>query len=288
MDEDDAIPPLVSATDWARTPPDVRDAFRSLVQMLRELSARVQELEAQPKLTSRTSSKPPSSDPPSAPPKPPRVQPGKPRGAQTGHADQQRPLLPPDEVDEMVVCHPRQCPECQTALLPDLPDALPPTRRPVSELPPIVAHVTEYQCRTVACPHCQQLVIGVLPPALPAGAFGSRLTALIGLLHGRYRHSARETVSFLQEVCGISVSVGSVVRSCARVSAALEAVDAAIQERVQADVQLWVDQTSWREGTQPGWLTQRVPGGSQPTSDVLSHRPQPWTASAARADWYSI
>jgi transposase len=98
------------------------------------------------------------------------------------------------------------------------------------------------------------LVSGVVPPDLPPGAFGPRLTALIGLLHGRYRHSARETVSFLEQVCGISVSVGSVVRSCARVSAALEAVDAAIQERVQADVQLWVDETSWREGTQRGWL----------------------------------
>jgi transposase len=52
----------------------------------------------------------------------------------------------------------------------------------------------------------------------------------------------------------VSVSVGSVVRWCTRVSDALEAVDAAIQERVQADVQLWVDQTRWREGTQRGWL----------------------------------
>jgi transposase len=254
MDEDDDIPPLVSASDWALTPPDVRNAFLSLVQMVRELSARVQELEAQLKLTSRNSSKPPSSDPPSAPSKPPRVQRGKSRGAQAGHADHQRLLLPPDEVAEMVVCHPRQCSECQTALTPDLPDALPPTRRQVVELPSIVAHVTEYQCRSVTCPHCQQLVIGVVPPDLPAGAFGPRLTALIGLLHGRYRHSARETVSFLEQVCGISVSVGSVVRSCARVSAALEAVDAAIQERVQADVQLWVDETSWREGRQRGWL----------------------------------
>jgi transposase len=160
MDEEDDIPLLVCAAAWAQTPAEVQDAFLSLVQMVRERSARVQELEAQLKLTSRNSSKPPSSDPPSAPPKPPRVQRGKPRGAQVGHADQQRPLLPPDEVDEMVVCHPCQCPACQTALLPDLPDALPPTRRQVVELPPIVARVTEYQCRTVACPHCRSWACG--------------------------------------------------------------------------------------------------------------------------------
>jgi transposase len=109
----------------------------------------------------------------------------------------------------MVVCHPRQCPACQTALLPDLPNALPPTRRQVVELPSIVAYVTEYQCRTVSCPHCQQLLIGVLPPDLPAGAFGPHLTALIALLHGRYRHTARETVSFFEEVCA-SVSAWGV------------------------------------------------------------------------------
>jgi hypothetical protein len=55
---------VASATDWALTPPDVRTAFLSLVQMVRELSTRVQDLEVQLKLTSRNSSKPPSSDPP--------------------------------------------------------------------------------------------------------------------------------------------------------------------------------------------------------------------------------
>jgi transposase len=254
MDEQDDIPPLVSAADWALTPPDVRTAFLSLVQMVRELSARVRELEAQLKLTSRNSSKPPSSDPPSAPPTPPRVHRGKPKGAQVGHADQQRPLLPPDQVDEMVVCQPDLCPQCQTALPADLPDALPPTRRQVVELPEVVTVLTEYQCRTLSCPHCQHLVSGVLPPDAPPGAFGPRLTALIGLLHGRYRHSARETVSFLQDVCGVSISVGSVIRSCTRVSEALAPLDQAIQERVQADMWLWVDETSWREGAQRGYL----------------------------------
>src|SRR4051794_31358765 len=80
MDEDDDIPPLLSAADWARTPPDVKHPFVMLVDMVRDLSARVRDLEAQLKQTSRTTSKSPSSDPPSAPPTPPRVLPGKPKG----------------------------------------------------------------------------------------------------------------------------------------------------------------------------------------------------------------
>src|SRR6478736_3643955 len=89
MDEDD-IPPLVSAADWTRTPPDVKHAFLALVDMVQALSARVRELEAQLKQTSRNTSKPPSSDPPSTPSAPPRVPRGKPKGAQHGHPDQQR------------------------------------------------------------------------------------------------------------------------------------------------------------------------------------------------------
>jgi hypothetical protein len=67
---------------------------------------------------------------------------GKPKGAQKGHSDQQRPLLPPDQVDDLIVCHPQQCPDCATALPPDLPDAQPPIRTQVWELPLLRAQVT--------------------------------------------------------------------------------------------------------------------------------------------------
>ena len=254
MEEDDDIPPLVSAADWACTPPDVKHAFLTLVDMVRNLSARLRDLEAQLKQTSRNTSKPPSSDPPSAPPAPPRVLPGKPIGAQKDHPNQQRPLLPPEQVDELIVCQPQCCPDCASALTPHLPDALPPTRTQVCELPPLRAHITEYPCRIVSCPSCQQLVIGVRPEEVPPGAFGPRLTALIGLLHGRYRLSTRETVAFLSEVAGVELRLGSVITSCTRVSAALQPLDAAIQTMVQAHPVVWVDETSWREQQQRGWL----------------------------------
>ena len=254
MEEDDDIPPLVSAADWACTPPDVKHAFLTLVDRVRNLSARLRDLEAQLKQTSRNTSKPPSSDPPSAPPAPPRVLPGKPIGAQKDHPNQQRPLLPPEQVDELIVCQPQCCPDCASALTPHLPDALPPTRTQVCELPPLRAHITEYQCRIVSCPSCQQLVIGVRPEEVPPGAFGPRLTALIGLLHGRYRLSTRETVAFLSEVAGVELSLGSVITSCTRVSAALQPLDAAIQTMVHAHPVVWVDETSWRAQQQRGWV----------------------------------
>jgi len=98
------------------------------------------------------------------------------------------------------------------------------------------------------------LLIKTLPEVAPPGAFGPRLTALMGLLHGRYRLSTREAVAFLAEVCGVEVSLGSITTSCGRLSAALAPVDAAIQATVQMQPHLWVDETSWREQSHRSWL----------------------------------
>ncbi len=87
----------------------------------------------------------------------------------------------------------------------------------------------------------------------PPGAFGPRLTALIGLLHGRYRLSARETVAFLAEVTGVAVSTGSIMRSCARVSAAVAPVDATIQEAVRTNQScMWMKRGGMRVGSAGG------------------------------------
>jgi transposase len=99
-----------------------------------------------------------------------------------------------------------------------------------------------------------QTPIGVRPADAPPGAFGPRLSALIALLHGRYRLSTRETVAFLHEVAGVNLSLGSVIASCTRVSEALQPLDAAIQAMVQAHPQVWVDETSAREQQQRSWL----------------------------------
>ena len=247
-------PPLVSADDWDKTPPAVQQAFLTLVDLVRSLDAQVKELRAQVKQTSRNSSKPPSSDPPSVPPPLPRTPRGRSVGAQKGHEDQQRPLLPPEQVQETVICTPDACAGCGAVLPPTLPDVAARLCTQICELPPLLAHVTEYQCRTLACPTCQHITCGSLPTDIPPGAFGPRLTALVAVLHGRYRLSTRETSAFVAEVCGIEISLGSIASSCTRVSDALAPVDAAIHATVQAQPQLYVDETSWREQHKRCWL----------------------------------
>jgi transposase len=153
-----------------------------------------------------------------------------------------------------VPCRPTACPDCQTVLGDDLPDALPVVRTQVWELPVIRPHVTEYQQHTVCCPSCQTLVWTDRPATAPPGAFGPRATALVSLLHGRYRLSDRETQNFLAVVCGLPIGLGSIPTCCDRMSTALAPIDASVHAHIQRQEVANIDETSWRVAGQRGWL----------------------------------
>lgn len=251
----------VSPDDWAHAPETVQLALLSLLDIVRAQSAQIKELqtlvrELQAKLgqTSRTSSKPPSSDPPSAPPHPPRPARGRKAGGQVGHEGHQRPLLPPEQVQDPIELQPEHCPRCQTALPANLPDVAPLRRTQVWELPPIEPLITEYRQHSVCCPLCQQFVTADLPADAPAGAFGPRATALMAILRGRYRLSLDQVEEFLADVCGLPIASASIVRGCERVSAALDPIDTAIQKAIQTQPHVNVDETSWPSETRKGWL----------------------------------
>jgi len=258
-------PPGISPLDWAATPPAVRAFVQDVLgqtqadhlrlqQQLTTLQARVAELEARLSQHSGNSSRPPSSDPPSAPPRPPKPPAGRKRGAQPGHSGRHRPLLPPDQVTELIIHQPTACPHCQQALPGDAPTTGPVLRQQVWELPPVVPTVTEHQFPTVTCPHCQHAVRADRPPEVPPGSFGPHLAALVALLHGRYRLSARELVAVLADVWQVPLSLGSIPALYQSTSAALAPVYTEVQQAVQAQAVVNADETPWRESRRQRYL----------------------------------
>ncbi len=242
-------PAELSEEAWQASPPEVRQFIALLVAKLAALEARLHQ-------TSQNSSKPPSSDPPSAPPatgNTPRGKP-KPKGAQPGHSDPQRELLPVAEVTRVVPLRPTCCPTCQHDLPDDLPTVGPPRRHQVWEIPPVDPEITEYQYHSVCCPGCQTWVNAPRPDDVPPGAFGPRVVALIALLHGRYRISNRELVALLQMVWLLPISVGSVAQLPQVDSAALAPAQEEVQAAVSEADHVHVDETSWHEGTRKPWL----------------------------------
>jgi transposase len=258
-------PPGISPLDWASTPPAVRALVQGLLtqvqaehlllqQQVATLQARIAELEARLSQHSGNSSRPPSSDPPSAPPRPPQPPSGRKRGAQPGHPGRHRPLLPPDQVTELIVHQPTTCPHCLAALPSDAPSTGPLLRQQVWELPPVAPTVTEHQFPTVTCPHCQQAVRAQRPPEVPPGSFGPHLAALVALLHGCYRLSARELATLLEEVWQVPLSVGSIPALYQSASAALAPVYSEVQQAVQAQAVVNADETPWRESRRQRYL----------------------------------
>ncbi|HSH79861.1 MAG TPA: IS66 family transposase [Herpetosiphonaceae bacterium] len=248
------VPPLsIPPADWDATPPSVRAVVLALLDQVQTLQARVTDLEHQLTRHSGNSSRPPSSDPPSAPPRPPRTSTGRTRGAQPGHPGHQRDLLPPGQVDELIVHRPSACPHCQTALPHDLP-ANTVLRQQVWDIPPLQPQVIEHQFPTITCPACQAVVRAPRPAEVPPGSFGPQVVALVALLHGRYRLSSREVALLLDDLWRLPISLGSVPAAYQTASNALAPVYTEVQGAVQGQAVANVDETPWREHRQSRYL----------------------------------
>jgi transposase len=229
----------------------LRDQVPPLQATVSKLQAQLADLQARASRNSGNSSRPPSSDPPGArPPAKPKPA-GRKRGGQRGHAGHTRIQLSAEQVAARVDHRPVQCPACTLPLDATLPTEGEPIRVRVWEVPPLIAEVTGHRGYRVRCPHCDRLVP---PPGLPDGAFGPRLTAIGGLLHGRFRLSMRETAEAFADLSGVPLAPGTVPALCREVGAALKEPYDAVRARVEAEDHANVDETGWKQAGERRWL----------------------------------
>jgi transposase len=234
----------------ARTPPDVLRLLTQLLARVEKLEAENRDLKARLGLNSTNSSKPPSTDPPTRKRKPPLPPSGRKRGGQPGHRRHDRPLVPPDQVDEVVECRPSHCAACAAALADNDPE---PLRRQVAEIPPIRPHVIEYRQHTLTCRRCGGSTTGEPPPGTPAGAFGPRLSAMVGLLSGVYRLGKRPVRQLLADLFGLSISTGMICKLQRRAADLLTPAYDELRRHVRTQ-NVNLDETGWREDKNRAWL----------------------------------
>lgn len=244
----DARLPL-SAEIIERTPPEVIRLLSQMCDRIEKLEAENREFRALAGRNSSNSSKPPSTDPLSHKRKPPEPKSGRKRGGQPGHQRHQRPLVPPDQVSEFVDCRPTHCNACAASLSGDDPE---PQRRQVAEIPPIQPHVTEYRVHTLTCRCCGGRTTAAAPSAA-TGAFGPRLSAMVGLLSGVYRLGKRPVKQLLADLFGLSISTGMICKLQRRAAELLMPVYDQLRQHVRTqDVN--IDETGWREDKKRAWL----------------------------------
>ena len=180
--------------------------MRALEAHVAALEGMLQALQVQWHQTSRKSSRPPSSD------RPHNVRPHRPRshrrrGGQPGHPGHTRTLVPVEDVDEVVVLKPAQCPHCQTPFVGDEPT---PWRHQGMEIPPIQPTITEYQWHQLVCAVCGEATRASWPAGVPSGPYGPRVQATVALCTGAYRLSKRTTQQAMEEIFGVPMRVGTV------------------------------------------------------------------------------
>lgn len=179
------------ATTIAHSSPEV------IVEVLLQMSARIEELERKVALLTRdssNSSKPPSSDGPAAKARPrPRIKSKKRRpGGQPGHKGKTRAIVPVEEIDHVIEVFLKVCEGCGEPIGTETGDCAvvgEPERRQVTEIPPVQPLVTEYRLHSLQCP-CGTITKAAAPPDAQS-AFGPRIQGIAAYLTACHRVSRR-------------------------------------------------------------------------------------------------
>lgn len=239
-----------TAEEWAQTPVAVQEFVLSMIVRLQALETEVADLQEQLNRNSRNCSQPPSHDGPDVPSPSRRTKSGRKRGGQPGHKGTARKLIPLEQVKTSYDLKPEACRGCGHTLTGEDPV---PYRHQVTEIPPVMAEVTEYRLHTLACP-CGVETRAEIPPGVPQGAFGPRLQAMVSLLSGRYHLSKRDTAEVMADFFQAELSLGSIPTLVQRTSQAISEPVNEAHEYVKVQAVVHSDETSWPEANQKAWL----------------------------------
>jgi transposase len=174
-------------------------------------------------------------------------------GGQPGHRGHWRGLAPPDRVDHVIKLFPSSCRHCDSQLSHRMPTQGEPRRHQVTELPPIDAHITEYQCQCVVCPECGKVTQAEIPQEAQ-GQFGPQLSALIAYLTVVCRLPRRMVRDLLEQVLAIPLSLGSIQNSWEEVSEAVAEPCAELERQLPNEPVINSDETGYRTSGEKRWL----------------------------------
>ncbi len=221
------------------------------VEVLLDLSHRLEQTDERLGCNSTNSSRPPSSDPPSVEkPKRPNGSKRK-RGAQPGHEGQIHELVPVDKVDKLIRCDPpAQC-ECGGRVDPENEVW---HRHQVVELPKVVPSVTECAVFRGICVNCGRMHYGQLPPGTPEGMLGARAMAVVAVLCGKFHLSRRFVQEIMEDLLGIRISLGAVSKNEERVTEALLCPVEEAKAFIQQQPVVHADETGHKEAGRAGWM----------------------------------
>lgn len=238
---------------------------RLLSEQIKQLAARIAELEARldqssdPPKTPGNSSLPPSRGQKAN--RPEASEPGKPRKGRPGVA---RELCPdPDAVRDIYA---RRCAGCGSRVAEaDQPDM---HAYDHIDLPPIRPITTRINLHSGACPCCGQRVAAEPPADMPPGSpFGPSIIAFVIYLRTRQMVGYARMVEVMRDVFGLTICEGALANMIARAAPAFAAEASHIAEAVRTAPVIHSDETSARVEGRTWW--QWVLGSSSAVVHVI-------------------
>lgn len=121
------------------------------------------------------------------------------------------------------------------------------------DLPKIKPYVVEYQLEHGRCRKCGKRRSSKLPEGVTPDTFGPRVKSVVASLSGFYKNSKREIANIMKDIFNMSISVGSVSNSEARVSSKCKEAYEQIEKEIKASEVLHIDETSHYNKGKLGW-----------------------------------
>jgi transposase/regulator of replication initiation timing len=189
---------------------------------------------------SSNSSIPPSKDP-YRKKYPTKEKSGLPAGGQKGHPGHHHPWN--HTPDEIIPLYPEICSNCKCNDFIQLPEYV--EARQEINIPPIQAHIREYQTHEGLCQKCGKRSVGVFPEHVKGLVqMGPDVDSLVGYFKGLGHLSHGKIARFFQEILHISISTGGVQDCMKRLSNRVEPLYEQLIEYCKNQPVLHSDETS--------------------------------------------
>ena len=234
--------------------PEVVAYIVSLESQIKELTERLQALEARLNQNSRNSSKPPSTDfsaKEKTNPKSRREKSGKKPGGQEGHSGTTLDMVNnPDEIIEhSLSC----CEECGCTL--EVIEVEAYERRQIFEIPPIKLIVTEHKSQIKTCPHCGKLNKAAFPKSVKYPVqYGPNILAS-AVYCKNYQFIPYDRIcEFFNDIMGIKFCPATIIKAERECFKNIEEFENVIREKLKASPVIHCDETGMKVEGKRHWL----------------------------------
>lgn len=221
-------------------------------ETIKQLQAKIADLEKRLNKNSRNSSKPPSSDGLSKPPRTTSLrEKGRNKsGGQLGHKGETlKQVSFPDIVITHSISH---CPDCGNELSSNLTGEI---CRQVFDIPPVQLFVTEHRAEVKHCACCKRKISALFPEDVTAPVqYGERIKSLALYLQHQHFIPEERLQQIFGDVFGVSLSTATLSRVSEVAYRNLSQFEEVLFEKIKSSPVKHLDETGFRVSAKTQWL----------------------------------